>query len=130
MALTPKELELLREYQLERGQVSARLAWLNEIIAVYSKQKPGPKELESPQIKLKIADDDEDPKDMSVRTSIRRLLRLEAKSKPAPEIAKALLAQGVFSDYKKGKDNVDTTLKRMRERGEVERTDDGWRIAG
>lgn len=130
MALTPKELDLLRDYQLERGQLAARLAWLNAIIAMYQKQQgPAPGIVESPQIALTIADDSEDPKNMTVRNSIRRYLRTDNTSKPAPEIAKALLAWGAFDDYRQCKNNVDTNLKRMKDRGEVERTDDGWKLA-
>ena len=65
----------------------------------------------------------------SIQAKIRRVPRETAGSRSAPVITNVLLAKGIVTEYKRGKDNVDTTLKRMTVSGEVERTDDGWKLA-
>lgn len=131
MALSSKELALQKDYKKERAELTERIAFLNEVLALFHKQEAlEPTREESPQLALhSTVEENEEEDPMTVRNSIRRYLRIDKTSKPAPEIAKALLAWGVFDDYKKGKDRVDTNLKRMRDRGEVERTDDGWQLA-
>lgn len=130
MALSPKDRAQLKEHQRERAEHLERIEFLDRLIALYHTQEAKESDGdESPQLALHSPVVTEEPKDMSIRASIRRVLREAAGSRSAPDITNALLALGIVTEYKRGKDNVDTTLKRMKVRGEVQRTDDGWKLA-
>lgn len=128
MALSPKDRARRTELKTERSEHTKRIQFLDTLIAAYdaedAKESDG---AESPQLALHSPVVTKEPKDMSIRTNIRRVLRDGERS--APDITNILLSKGIVDEYKRGKDNVDSNLKRMKARGEVERTEGGWKLA-
>lgn len=74
--------------------------------------------------------DDSDSEDgvPTLRWKIRRFLKAHAVPQSAPVIAKAIFEQGGYESYSHAKTNVDAALKRMKDGGDVLRTDDGWAL--